>query len=414
MNGMFDNRGPWDARMIERPVVSLHPDQARAEPVLASRSPGLEVLWNGVFYGFSGYAKANREITLRLANSFRVAITHAIDVPPPDAYSKGRVDFHLRVPVSEKAPMVRMFGPWVEKDRHKARARRVLYTMMETENVHPTMVGITNDHYDELWVPTPWNRRTFQESGCTLPIRVMPLGIDPYVFRPDGVAWLPECYLMTTTRAGAKEVPRADFLFMYVFLPSFRKAGAFLLDAFRDAFRGDPSTGLILAMTHTHAHDKALEKLRGEMKSPVWALFGEYTEHDLAAFYRACNAYVSTSKGEGWNLPMCEAAACGLPLIVPRSSCHPDVVGEDALLFEHEGWESVAEAERISPWYENMPWPIFGKFSHDQLVAHLRDARTREAHVREKAERFTQRVRTEWTWDNAARNVADRLVEIQP
>lgn len=413
MAGMFESRGEWDGVRRERPAAILT-GKDDTSPIETVRSPGLEVCWHGVFYGFSGYAKANREIMLRVANSFRVSVTHAIDLPPPDDYSKGRVDFHMRVPVSERAPLLRFFGPWAERGRHKDRSHRVLFTMMETECVHPTMVGIANDNYDEMWVPTAWNRRTFEKSGCRLPIRVMPLGVDPYVFRPSGPRWLPECYLLTTDRAGAKEVPKADFLFIYVFLPSFRKAGDFLLDAFRDAFADDPNTGLILAMTHTHAHDKRLEKLRRDMKSPVWALFGEYTEHDLSAFYRACDAYVCTSKGEGWNLPMCEAAACGLPLIVPRSSCHPDVVGDDALLFDHEGWESVEEANRISPWYENMAWPIFGKVTHDQLVAHLRAARRRESHVLAKAARFTHRVRTEWTWDNAARCVADRLVEVQP
>lgn len=372
-----------------------------------------EVLWNGVFYGFSGYAKANREIMLRLANSFRVGITHAIDLPPPDAYTKLRVDQHTRVAVSEKAPLVRFFGPWAEKKRHVARSARILYTMMETENVHPTMIGLMNDNYDEIWTPTKWNADRFVASGLKLPTRVMPLGIDPFIFSNYGPAWLPKCRLLTTEFAGTEEVPEADFIFMYVFLPSFRKDAGLLMDAFQEAFAGDPRTGLILCITHSRAQDKETETLRPQDGSPVWVLTGNYTEHDLAAFYRSCNAYVCTSRGEGWNLPMCEAASCGLPVIVPRSSCHPDVAQDDALYFDAEGWKAVDGAEKISPWYTNMPWPIHGKHSRAQLIERLRAVRRGTPEVLEKAARFTKRLRTETTWDHAARQVAARLVEVQ-
>lgn len=411
MEGQFRGR----KQFLRRPGIGAAKVEDRPEtPILPQKNPVHEVLWNGVMYGLSGYAKANREIMLRLANSFRVAATHAIDVPPPDPYTKLRVDLHTRVPVSERAPLVRMFGPWVERRRHLHRSTRILYTMMETERVHPTMIGIMNDNYDEVWTPTQWNAVAFKESGLTLPVRVMPLGVDPFIYRADGPAWLPPCRLVTTKEAGLEEVPEADFLFCYFFLPSFRKGAAFLMDAFQEAFAGDPRTGLVLAITHSRARDPETETLRPAETSPVWVLHGEYTEHDLAAFYRSCNAYVCTSRGEGWNLPMCEAASCGLPVILPRSSCHPDVAGDDALYFDAEGWESVAGAEKISPWYDNMPWPIHGTASRAQLIAALRAVRTRSAEVQARAARFTHRLRTETTWDHAARRVAARLVEVQP
>lgn len=413
MRGMFDAQGEWDGARLPSPEGVFIAEGPR-EAILPALHPAHEVLWNGVFYGYSGYAKANREIMLRLANSFRVSITHAIDLPPPDVYSKIRVDLHTRVPVSNRAPLVRFFGPWSERDRHKERSIRILYTMMETECIHPTMVGLTNDNYDEVWVPTAWNAETFKKSGLTLPTRIMPLGVDPFIFNPTGPAWLPRCRLVTTNHATAEEVPEAEFTFIYVFLPSFRKAAGFLMDAFHDAFAGDPHTGLILCISHHRGSDEEIETLRPERGGPVWVLHGEYTEHDLAAFYRACNAYVCTSKGEGWNLPMCEAAACGLPVIAPRSSCHSDVAGADALLFDHEGWESIVGADKISPWYDNMAFPIYGKRSHEHLVEHLRATRRGTPEVRARAARFQNRLRTETTWDHAARKVAERLVEVQP
>lgn len=40
----------------------------------------------------------------------------------------------------------------------------------------------------------------------------------------------------------------------------------------------------------------------------------------LIDLYNAADAFVSTSGAEGWNLPMCEAAQCGLPVITPMYS----------------------------------------------------------------------------------------------
>lgn len=38
----------------------------------------------------------------------------------------------------------------------------------------------------------------------------------------------------------------------------------------------------------------------------------------LIDLYNAADLFVSTSGGEGWNVPQCEAAACGLPCLVPN------------------------------------------------------------------------------------------------
>ena len=76
---MFDKQGQFDARDVvaEAPPVPAK-DVAvapKGEPTAILDTGRLpEALWTGLLYGYSGYAKMNREIALRLANSMRVCI----------------------------------------------------------------------------------------------------------------------------------------------------------------------------------------------------------------------------------------------------------------------------------------------------------------------------------------------------
>ena len=47
---------------------------------------------------------------------------------------------------------------------------------------------------------------------------------------------------------------------------------------------------------------------------------------ELAELYRGCDAFVFPTKGEGWGLPLIEAAASGLPIITVPYSGHTEFV----------------------------------------------------------------------------------------
>jgi len=400
-----------EQRRLAKPVVpALAPVLTEPLPIKASDSDR-EVVWHGVFRGLSGYAKANREIALRVANTLRLSAVEAIDPPDYDDYGFQRIQLHRRVAVSKHAPQVRFFGPANAEfdDRF-----RVLYTMMETETVHASMIRLMNDQYQEVWTPTRWNAEVFKKSGLTLPVRVMPLGVNPHVYRPGTRSELPECTLLSTGRAGETEVPNG-FVFVYCFLPSFRKGLDVLLPAFEEAFGGDPEVALVLAVTHRPSFlaDPDLDFPKPSFKSRIYTLTGNYSEREMARLYRSCDAYVTASRGEGWNLPMCEAAACGLPVIAPRNTAHAEILDDTtAFMFDTEGTEVWTGGQRVSPWYEGVQFSALGPRSRAQLVEQLRLVRAGGVAVEERASRFCDLVRSKYTWDRAAAHVVERLLEI--
>jgi glycosyltransferase involved in cell wall biosynthesis len=62
----------------------------------------------------------------------------------------------------------------------------------------------------------------------------------------------------------------------------------------------------------------------------VYLLHGDMNDVEVASLYRhpKIKALVSLSKGEGFGLPLLEAAACGLPVIATNWSAHTEFLGK--------------------------------------------------------------------------------------
>lgn len=405
------------AEKIER-ALSAIPSFSSGRIREESVPPGRAVLWSGHLYDFSGYAKANREILFRVANTFRVGIledrigTGRVLV---DELTQARLSVHRKVRVPDDAPLLRFYTP-LEEDAHQGRAR-ILFTMMETSRVHPGMAEKVNAHYSELWTPTYWNERGFLEAGVKVPVRVVPLGVDPFIYRPREGASLPPCELLTTPEAGKKEVPRG-FGFIYVSQPTFRKAFDEAILAFERAFADDPEAFLVLGST---AHDYQFWTVNpfgsaGDpktLRSRIYRLSGRFTEEEMASVYASCEAYLCTSLGEGWNLPLTEAAACGLPVVAPRHSAHLDFLDDrNAFLFDLTEERLRPEGDPISEWYRGMPFPAYNERSRDELVRLLARVRQDPQEARRRATLLRTRILTEYTWDHAAAKAAHRLMMI--
>lgn len=370
------------------------------------------VLFEAAWHGWSGYAKAAREVAWRLAPSLHVELRDAITIGWEDGPAKTRIDALRPFRVHPDCPSLRFFGP----DRKGPREKRpsICWTMMETEAVHSDMIRLLEKNFDEVWTPTRWNAETLRASGLELPVREMPLGVDPLVYHPARERpRLPECLLLSTDRAGEREIPEG-FLFLTVGLPSLRKGWDVLVAAFEEAFGDDPGAALVIALTFASVEQAASILPDATRKSRIYALQGSYDEHRMAELYNAVDAYVSASRGEGWNLPACEAAACGKPVILPRNTAHPEVFGDDAFWFEPEGVGGCPGVEWVSPWYKGMPFSVFGEASRTALADRLRTVRKGGDAVLHRAVTARCRMLSTWTWNQAAAKIGRRLLEIQP
>lgn len=399
----------------EEPDAGAPPTPAPRDAEVHGSGPS--VAWSGHFTDYSGYAKANREIMFRAANVLSIKLlTTGLEegLIQVDPYTRRRIEAHRHVRVADKSPLLRFFGPDYVPD--KGVGHKIVWTMMETYKIHPQMVSMVNHSYDELWTPTEWNGRVFEESGVKIPRRVMPLGVNPLIYRKlaGQKRKLPACRRLTTSKAGEMGVPRG-FTFLSVGLPSFRKGFDVVADAFDKAFCGRDDVHLVFGITHSVPEWNAeVYRQFGSRKTSIWTLEGRYDEHEMARIYNAVNCYVSGSRGEGWNLPATEAGACGIPVVAPYNTSHPEVVSGGGWLFDVDPPAVVPNAKKVSGWYEGMPFSTLGKRSVENLAEIMRVIEMGGEEVETRADGLWHTARTRWTWDNAAMLVTSRLLEVQP
>lgn len=65
------------------------------------------------------------------------------------------------------------------------------------------------------------------------------------------------------------------------------------------------------------------------------------SDTELAQLYSNATVFIYTSLYEGFGIPLVEAMACGCPVIAPKTSSVPEVVGNAALLFDPKDPEDL-------------------------------------------------------------------------
>jgi glycosyltransferase involved in cell wall biosynthesis len=204
------------------------------------------------------------------------------------------------------------------------------------------------ERVDEVWAYSRYVRDCYLDAG--LPeekVHVIPLGVDPEVFRP-GVSPL-----------SLAQGPRIRFLFVGGTI--FRKGIDVLLTAFERAFKAKDGVGLVIKDTGAQSfyRGQTAEKQIAEMREggyQVEYIDRELTETELAGLYAASDCLVHPFRGEGFALPVIEAMARGLPVIVTRAGPALDYDSEEtAFLIPARRGEfancRVSDLERIGrPW----------------------------------------------------------------
>ena len=73
--------------------------------------------------------------------------------------------------------------------------------------------------------------------------------------------------------------------------------------------------------------------MRGHEEAAVQILGDALSAHQMARLYGAADGYVSASMAEAFQLPLAEAAAAGLPVVVPSGGAAEEVVDPASAVF---------------------------------------------------------------------------------
>lgn len=181
---------------------------------------------------------------------------------------------------------------------------------------------------------------------------------------------------------------RPSFLMVGTLEP--RKGHAQVLDAFEQLWRIGVDVNLVVIGKQGWMVDKLICRLcaHSELNSRLFWLEGISDEY-LEKVYTASTCLIAASYGEGFGLPLIEAAQHKLPIIARDTPVFREVAGRHAYYFADVSAESLAEA--IRDWrrlYEagerprstDMPWLVWGESAQQLLVALGLDMADNRAH----------------------------------
>lgn len=310
----------------------------------------------------------------------------------------------------------------------------------ETDRVPGRWVNRCAD-LTEIWVPSRFSAAAFTASGLEpRRLKVLPVGVDTRLFRPAEAG-------DPSARGGPPGLSEDRFRFLSVLSWQRRKGWDLLVRAFVEEFRPDEGASLILKVCPfgpasfvlpggrdrfgaalflglREQLDRFVSEHLGRALSaapPVFLLDAALPRRRLAALYRACDAFVLPSRGEGLGRPYLEAMATGLPTIGTGWGGNLEFMTPDnSYLIEVEGLEPAdpppgftdgpSAADR--PNEDGSPPPRWARPS----VAHLRELMRRVFRDRREAAARGRRARADVAagWDEAAtcRTIADELARL--
>jgi autotransporter strand-loop-strand O-heptosyltransferase len=245
--------------------------------------------------------------------------------------------------------------------------------------------------FDELWVPSKWQRDCTIEQGYDpKKIKVLPEGVDSKVFYPD-----PNVSHPMTSDGRFKIVLFGRW--------DYRKSIKEIIETFLKTFTNNEPVDLIISVDNPYSGD-GLETTENRLKH--YGLEDERIKilhfpdrEDYIKILKSSNVFVSCARSEGWNLPLIEAMASGIPSIYSNCSGQLEFAEGRGIPVDIIGEKLASESsynhfnETVGNYYE----PNF-----DDLSLKMMDSYVNYESHKQKAIADSEGILSDFDWDKIA------------
>jgi len=254
--------------------------------------------------------------------------------------------------------------------------------------------------FNQVWVPSDWQRDNLIQQGYSSEkIKVVSEGVDPSIYLPT-------------------PKPKADkFTFLHIGTWEYRKSTYEIVKSFIDEYGDNPSVELKLSINNKFRTQSDEIDTFNKFGLPITnniKFLGTMSDAEYINEIKNADAYLSCARGEGWNLPLIQSMAAGIPSIWSKVGGQLQFANgaELGCDFTHKIPVSTIQYVNGTKWYwewgqgfpGNLYEPDFSKFRE-----YIVDVYKNYDFYKSKAIEFSEKIRRDFDWEVSV-NLADKLI----
>lgn len=379
------------------------------EEIAQSTTNDLEVNISGIFYEAGGYGKVNRYLASNLEK-----LGTKVKISPKNGQNQLNLNELQNIVRLEKTQLSKnhitidsIIPSFSEVSSGK---KKILYTTIEAYSVPDQFIECCKQ-YHHIWVTSPFAKEVLQPRLKEYKIQIVPTGVAPSIYNEnvEPVTFNPKL---------------KNFIFLSVFGWSYRKGYDLLMKAYFKAFTNKDDVSLLLFTRYMQSeHPSNVQKIEDDINKlkprtndlPHYKVTSKVVSESLMPqIYRACNAFVLPSRGEGTNIPVCEASLCGLPVISTNVSGHRIYLKHDnSYLIEMDKLEKLQSDVCHVHYWDNQVFPLLkSQKCVNDLAEQMRYVYENYEKAKEKNSNLQRLLLNEFTWQKAAEKAHKKLKEL--
>lgn len=382
----------------------IYGQKPATKPWAPTQSVETSVVWEGSQFVHHSLALVNRELCLQLLEQ---GVEISIIPFEPDQFG---TDEDRRFPALAERTLAPLSAPATVHVRHQwpprfdppTEGHWVMIQPWEFGSIPKEWVGPMTTNVDEIWVPSSFVRDCYLRSGIPADrVHVVPNGVDVDKFHPAAPAYPLQS--------------RKRFKFLFVGGTISRKGIDILLDAYARTFTADDDVCLVIkdmggkSFYRGQTAEGLIAQIRAMPNAPEIEYIDQtLSDAELVGLYTACDALVHPYRGEGFALPIAEAMACGLPVIVTGYGACLDFCDERTA-FLIPAREVVVDSHGLPP-SSNGYW--LAEPDREVLGVLMREVAFDPDKAREVGHAGRERIVGRFQWSHAAAAALARIREL--